>query len=117
MIHERVEIAHYYYYSSSLWPTISRSVLNILSSLLSPKLLILTLLPLPFAWHLPIDKKGVLFSIEVVKKRMPRSQLGVNIQCLARYTTAKPLRTAPEVSESYPSASSMPSAAMPRPLA
>ena len=68
---------------------------------MSPELLILTLLPLPFAWHLPIDKKGVLFSTEVVKKGMPRSQLGVNIQCLARYTTAKPLRTAPEASESY----------------
>jgi hypothetical protein len=25
---------------------------------LSPELLILTLLPLPFAWHLPIDKRG-----------------------------------------------------------
>jgi hypothetical protein len=87
--------------------------LDFLSFLLSPELLILTLLPLPFAWHLPIDKKGVLFSTEVVKKGMPRSQLGVNTQCVARYTTAKPLRTAPETSESYPSASSMPSAAMP----
>jgi hypothetical protein len=65
---------------------------DFLSFLLSPELLILTLLPLPFAWHLLIDKKGVLFSTEVVKKRMPRSQLGVNIQCLARYTTAVPLQ-------------------------
>ena len=80
---------------------------------MSPELLILTLLPLPFAWHLPIDKKGDLFSMKVVKKGVPRSQRGVNIQRLARYTTAKQLRTAPEVSESYPSASSMPSAAMP----
>jgi hypothetical protein len=38
---------------------------------------------------------GSLFSTEVVKKGVPRSQLGVNIQCRARYTTAKPLRTAP----------------------
>jgi hypothetical protein len=58
VVHERVEIAHYYYYyssSSSLWPTISRSAPDFLSSLLSPELLILTLLPLHFAWHLQID--------------------------------------------------------------
>ena len=81
--------------------------LDFLSFLQSPELLILTLLPLPFAWHLPIDKRGNLFSTEVVKKGMSRSQLGVNIQCLGRYTTAKPLRTAPKTSESYPSASSV----------
>jgi hypothetical protein len=52
VIYERVEIAHS---SSSLWP-ISRRALDFLSSLQSPELLILTLLPLPFAWHLPIDK-------------------------------------------------------------
>ena len=81
--------------------------LDFLSFLQSPELLILTLLPLPFAWHLPIDERGNLFSTEVVKKGMSRSQLGVNIQCLGRYTTAKPLRTAPKTSESYPSASSV----------
>jgi hypothetical protein len=74
--------------------TCSRAVLgalDFLSSLLSPELLILTLLPLPFAWHLPIDRRA-LFSTEVVKKGVPRSQLGVNIQCLVRYTTAVPLQ-------------------------
>ncbi len=35
--------------------------LGFLSFLQSPELLILTLLPLPFAWHLPIDRGG--FSI------------------------------------------------------
>ena len=44
---------------------------------LFPALLILTLLPLPFAWHLPIDTTGTIFSTKVVKKRMSRSQLGV----------------------------------------
>jgi hypothetical protein len=46
----------------------------------SPALLIFTLLPLPFAWHLPLDKRGSLFSIKVVKKEMSRSQLGVNVE-------------------------------------
>ena len=39
--------------------------------------------------------EGILYLTEMVNDRSPRSQLGVNIQCLARYTTAKPLRTAP----------------------
>jgi hypothetical protein len=40
---------------------------------LFPELLILTLLPLPFEWHLSIDKRDSQFSIKMVKKRMARS--------------------------------------------
>ena len=39
-------------------PVLWLGTLDFLSSLLSLELLILTLLPLPFAWHLPIDKRG-----------------------------------------------------------
>jgi hypothetical protein len=49
------------------------SVLDFLSFLQSPELLILTLLSLPFAWHLTLSKGDCLFSTEVVKNRSPRS--------------------------------------------
>ena len=64
--------------------------LDFLSSLLSPELLIRTLLPPSRGTSRYIRR--ALFSTETVKKRMPRSQLGVHIQCLARYTTAVPLQ-------------------------
>ena len=46
---------------------------DFLGSLPSPEPLILTLLPLPFAWHLTIDMGDSQFSIEVVRNRSPRS--------------------------------------------
>jgi hypothetical protein len=62
-----------------------------LGSLLSPEPLILTLLP-PLRVT-PLDRQGgVLFSTKVVKKGVLRFQLGVNVQYLARYTTAVPLQ-------------------------
>jgi hypothetical protein len=44
------------------------------------KLIGLTLLPLPFAWHLPIDKGDPVFSIKIVKKGMARSSCSTPVR-------------------------------------